>query len=263
MSVFILLALAALTGWLLSCVRHAANGRAALECRAPGVLLAMAPGVDPLVMKVVIFHGLIFLGTFGGVGGAIWLITKRSTRARLQGGDLASPTPCDDPLGMPCVGMTRDEMVRILAAAIVECCTAEDLVRKATSPDPRRLEGPVYCTSCGVLAAIHPKADVRLGEAMKCLRGLQRCLGNLAECAARSTGESEAVNLTAKQVNFIHEALLLLAMEYSKNFNGCDNGKAARFWSAELVEVESFRDVLHKEPSALIWLNVKQREEVS
>lgn len=97
----------------------------------------------------------------------------------------------EDPLALPYIGMKQEDLLRILASLIVECCMAEELVRKSVPSDSARVEGPMYCPNCGVLAGVNPKADVRLRDAMKCLQGLKVCLGQLADCAARGEVKPE------------------------------------------------------------------------
>lgn len=184
--VLVLLLLSALAGWLLHCVRHAALPMAA---RIPG--LAVLPWVEGSVVGLLGFGSMVVIWKV-----ALW-IKRRDDEAMARWAvaeeaaedpeDLASPSPCVDPLALPYIGMKQEDLLRILASMIVECCMAEELVRKATAADPARAEGPMYCPNCGVLAGINPKADLRLRDAMKCLQGLKVCLGKLADCAAKGT----------------------------------------------------------------------------
>jgi len=198
--VVVLLLLSALAGWLLHCVRHAALPMAV---RIPG--LAVLPWVQGSVWGLLTFLSVVVLWR-----AALW-VKRRDDEAldrwsvayseEDERWDLASPAPWEeapgvDPLALPYIGMKQEDLLRILASMIVECCMAEELVRKSMAPDAEKIKGPIYCPSCGVLAGINPAAvPVRLREAMNCLHGLKVCLGKLADCAAKgaekpATGEA-------------------------------------------------------------------------
>mgnify|MGYP000972477085 CR=1 FL=1 len=195
--VLVLLLLSALAGWLLHCVRHAALPMAV---RIPG--LAVVPWVEGSVVGLLGFGSMVVIWKV-----ALW-IKRRDDEAMARWAvaesredpedaeDLASPSPWVDPLALPYIGMKQEDLLRILASLIVECCMAEELVRKSLAPDAEKIKGPIYCPNCNALAGINPAAvPVRLREAMNCLHGLKVCLGKLADCAAKgaekpATGEA-------------------------------------------------------------------------
>lgn len=187
LDIFMLLALAALAGWLISLVRHSSPISHSVTSR--GVLLAVAPITQGMVV------GVLMSCSAMGIVLAVRKMARDDEAAKLRWSavegqrDLASPSP--DPLALPYVGMQQEELLRILASMIVECCMAEELVRKALSPELQRTAGPIYCPNCSVLAGIQPPTDARLTEAMKCLQGVTRCLGRLADCAAKSAMSNE------------------------------------------------------------------------
>lgn len=51
--------------------------------------------------------------------------------SRRSGKDLASPSPCEDPLAGPWAGVDRAEVRRILGAAIAEVCEVREIVGRA------------------------------------------------------------------------------------------------------------------------------------
>lgn len=182
------LALSALAGWLLHCVKHAALP---VAVRVPG--LAVMPWLQGSVVGLLAFGTVVVIWRL-----ALWV--KRLDDEALARWSVAEPeseeVPALDPLALPYIGMKQEDLLRILASLIVECCMAEELVRKSLAPDEERIKGPIYCPNCGVLAGINPAVvPVRLREAMNCLHGLKVCLGKLADCAAQgaekpATGEA-------------------------------------------------------------------------
>ena len=192
-----LLALSALAGWLLHCVRDAAVGcggvflnrlKAGLQCPEVGLiaaregcLLALAPVSEGLLVGA---GALVLVGGLFCVG----LMLKRWDDARLRWGvveedpdfgtavgferrwGLTIPEPPqggttmleEEPLALPAVGMTRDDLVRIVAAMIAEATEARGLI-------DAEIDG------LGVEAW-----EERLVRARKGVHGVILCLGNLA-----------------------------------------------------------------------------------
>lgn len=172
--VFMLLALAALTGWLWHCVKHASMAAAP---RLPGV--AMAPISQGMVMGA-----LMSLSAMG----IVLAVRKmaRDDREALDGvpwkNELEARVRCEaakrrseDPLTMPYIGMSTEDLQRIFAALIFEVTEAQDMVCKATA-------------NCSV----EDYGD-RLTGAERRMYGAVMCLGRLLDLAGKQGGASNEV----------------------------------------------------------------------
>lgn len=188
--VLVLLALSALAGWLLHCVRHAAVGPVVRIPGAPGMPLAVVVGPPEMVLATVVLCGVLVLWKV-----ALW-IKKWDERAQCRWlvvepadpEDSASPVPCEDPLALPAVGMPREDLHRILASLIAETGEAMNLVvqMRARWVESKKV---VHCPNCGVLAAALPNLEVGFGSSEKRLHGILVCLGGLADRCSKLTEE--------------------------------------------------------------------------
>jgi len=161
-----MLALAALTGWLLHCVRHASG--AVLMPQEPGCLVAMAPVSQGMVMGA-----LLSLSAMGIVL-AVRKMAQPDDEARSVR-HVASLRPVEDPLALPSIGMTREDLMRIFAALIFECSVVREMVRLAAED-----------------GSVEDYGD-RLKGADHRLHGVTLCLGNLLESAGRRGGAESCV----------------------------------------------------------------------
>lgn len=185
--VLMLLAMSALTGWLWSCVRHAALA----PVRVPGA--AMVP------WAVMDGHGAAALpclavGLPGIVWAVIWVVRKLRAwdEEALGTGFVRMPVPpappeagkrdacATDPLAVPAMGMSLEDLQRILAAMIAEASEARDLVARAREN-----------------LSVEDYGDA-LGGAEKRLQGVIKCLGNLADCVTRQMQEVKPVQVSLK-----------------------------------------------------------------
>lgn len=154
------LALAALAGWLWHLVKHAALGPVV---RLPG--LAVMPWLQGLVWGLLTFGSVAVLWTV-----ALWIkrrddeaMARWSVAEKVDPEGSTSATPYEDPLALPAVGMTRDELRRIIAAMIAEATEARGLIES-------EMDG------LGV-----ETWEERLARAQRCMHGVILCLGNLAD----------------------------------------------------------------------------------
>lgn len=110
----VLLALAALSGWLISLVK----GSAAISHRvtSPGMLLAMVPWQEGGIIGLLAFFTLM----------AGWLIVRRVRSRKSDAEPQWSATDLDEP-----VQLRSDDLQRILSAVIAGTCIASEHVRKA------------------------------------------------------------------------------------------------------------------------------------
>lgn len=175
-SVLMLLALAALTGWLLHCVKHATLPT---PVRLPGV--AMAPVTQGMVMGA-----LLSLSAMGIVLAVRKMVRKmaRNDQEVLSGGRWkdeldarvkheAAKRRSEDPLQLPYMGMSTDDLQRIFAALIFEVSEAQDMVSKANA-------------NCSV----EDYGD-RLTGAERRLYGAVLCLGRLLDLSGKQGGAAD------------------------------------------------------------------------
>jgi hypothetical protein len=153
--------LAAVVVWLLS--GCSLNPVAAQQGYLPAVE-GVVMGLGAFALMAVMWWAALRIKRWDEEAALRWFATEA------DGGE-DTPTPCADPLALPYIGMKQEDLLRILASMIVECCMAEELVRKSMTK---------------------PETDGRLREAVKCLHGLKTCLGQLAECAARTSEPAKA-----------------------------------------------------------------------
>lgn len=163
-NVLVLLALAALCGWLWSCVRHASG--LSHGAMSGGGLLAVVP--VPVLGELEEWQRGGITGMLAAATVAtLWWVTLWIKRGD---GEAAEAFPdtlkreqrTDDPLSAPYLGLDAVDVKRILDAVIVECCEVEDLVRKAET----NLSFEDY--------------GERLTGARRRLKGMQLCLVRLA-----------------------------------------------------------------------------------
>lgn len=171
-SVLMLLALAALAGWLWHCVRHVAMP---MPPRIPGV--AMAPLSQGMVMGVLMSFsamGIVLAvrkmarDDRKALGGVLW---KEELVARVE--CEAARRRAEDPLSMPYIGMSTEDLQRIFAALIFEITEAQDMVSKANA-------------NCSV----EDYGD-RLTGAEKRMYGAVLCLGRLLDLAGKQGGAAD------------------------------------------------------------------------
>ena len=117
-TVVVLLALAALAGWLLSLVKQSAG--ISHSVTSGGVLLAMVPWQEGAVMGLLMFFTLALSAGF--VIWAVRRVRQHEVEAELR---WSAPGSCR-PLNLP-----TDDLRRILSAVIAGICIANEHVRKA------------------------------------------------------------------------------------------------------------------------------------
>ncbi len=156
-NLLVLIALVALSCWLWGCVHGATVPMLRTEMRAgvPALPLAMAPASQGMVM------GALMSLSAMGIVLAVRKVAQYDREA--QGRHLASAAPCDDPLALPTVGMSREDLARIVAAMIAEATEARGLIQS-------EMDG------LGV-----ETWEERLTRAHRCIHGVVLCLGNLAD----------------------------------------------------------------------------------
>lgn len=173
-NVLVMLALAALSGWLWSCVRHASG--LSHGAMSGGGLLAMMP-VPELPELEEWQKGCVVGLLAAGTVAALWWVGLRMRRgdeavaetywravedAEAFPDTLKREQRTADPLSGAYLGLDAADVRRILEAIIVECCEVEDLVRKAEQD--LSVEG----------------YGERLTGARRRLKGMQLCLVRLA-----------------------------------------------------------------------------------
>lgn len=167
-----MLGLAALAGWLLHCVKHATLPT---PVRLPGV--AMAPVTQGMVM------GALMSLSAMGIALAVRKMARNDQRVQ-DGGrwkdELEARVKCEaakqrseDPLQMPYMGMSTEDLRRIFAALIFEISEAQDMVSKANA-------------DCGV----EDYGD-RLKGAERRLYGAVLCIGRLLDLAGKQGGAAD------------------------------------------------------------------------
>lgn len=170
-NVLVLMALAALCGWLLSCVRHA-SGLSHGAMSGVG-LLAMMPVPELEEWQKGGITGMLAAATVATLWWvALWIKrgdgeAAETYRSAVEDAEAFPDTlkreqRTDDPLSAPYLGLDAADVKRILDAVIVECCEVEDLVRKAQT----NLSVEDY--------------GERLTGARRRLKGMQLCLVRLA-----------------------------------------------------------------------------------
>lgn len=218
--VLVLLLLSALAGWLLHCVRHAAlpmavriPGLAVLPWVEGSVVGLLGFGSMVVIWKVA-----LWVKRRDDEAMARWGVVEKEyekvfgTPPPPFSEDLASPSPWGaaekrryvvfggvewgespvkrsmlldewlrnaDPAFLSS-GIDHADVGRIVNALLINCCEAEDLLRKSAKADPQRVAGPVYCGNCNALAALMPGPDARHSEAMKRVQGIKSGLSGLA-----------------------------------------------------------------------------------
>lgn len=178
-SVLMLLALAALTGWLLHCVKHATLPA---PVRVPGV--AMAPETQGMVMGALMSLSAL------GIALAVRKMVRKMARndqqvldggrwkdeleARVKHG--AAKQRSEDPLQLPYIGMSTEDLQRIFAALIFEVSEAQDMVSKANAD-----------------CSVEDYGD-RLKGAERRLYGAVLCIGRLLDLAGKQGGGSRPLS---------------------------------------------------------------------
>ena len=195
-----LLALSALAGWLLSCVKHASLP---VPVRLPG--LAMATWLEGMII------GGLALGTVAGIWFAVMKMQQHEMDAAAawsrerwedenapfdafpmapfedvppawerEGFEVLPMSRFEDPLAEPWTGIAPDEMRRILAAVIANTSEARDHVWRSNKLLAASAK-LIYCPQCGMLSGSVPPVDQKLTIADERLHGVLLCLGKLAD----------------------------------------------------------------------------------
>lgn len=165
LAVATLMAMAALCGWLWSCVRSAAHG-SLFSVR--GSLLAMATPSVPVVLGItlVVMAGLMAWAVRSVRENERWIEAWRSRRAAekeslAESDDWLRFVAADEGIRAPGVALPPEELRRIVGALVVETCQARDYVRKA--------QGDLSVEDYGEKLSA---AEASLSLCIRCLGGL-------------------------------------------------------------------------------------------
>ena len=135
-NVLVLLALAALTGWLWSCVKHGAG--VSHRALPGGGLLAVMPvpefdlGLEPwqggMIIGLLVFFAVALLW----IGSRLMRWHDDEAAVGWSAGEVEQNAPsAEDPLGAPYQGLDAADVKRILDAAVCECRRLNGLLEMA------------------------------------------------------------------------------------------------------------------------------------